>query len=129
VAKVIKTKSFDVSVDEMWKRVGEFHELHTWHPLIESSTPQEDGTVRALTIAGGGAPVLETLVDHGDHFYAYRIDDSPLPVVNCQSMLRVKATGPTSCEVEWEAEFAPSGSEDEAVQMIAGFYEAGLNAL
>ena len=129
MTKVVVTRTCRVSVNEMWERVGDFHGIHTWHPAIASCESREGGVVRVLTVAGGGE-VVETLLDHGDHFYAYRIDESPLPVADYTAMLRVKESEPMSCEVEWEAEFQPAGvGEEEAVDVIRGIFEAGLNAL
>ncbi|MDQ6767647.1 MAG: SRPBCC family protein, partial [Candidatus Eremiobacteraeota bacterium] len=101
---------------------------HAWHPAIKNCTSQ-DGKVRELTLADGGR-IFETLLNDGALTYTYHIDKSPLPVKNYVATLRVLDAGQNACRVEWEATFEPSGaSEDEAVKLIGGIFQDGLDNL
>jgi polyketide cyclase/dehydrase/lipid transport protein len=128
MASVNRQEHYDVSADEMWTRIGDFHAADDWHPAIASSASSADGEVRELTLQDG-AKIVERLVEQGPRSYSYRIEESPLPVANYVATIRVQeADG--GCAVSWQAEFQPSGaSEDEAVAVIAGVFEGGLDAL
>ena len=129
MAKVHKSKAFDVSADAMWDRVGDFHRLQTWLPGIEKEEKVDDGTARRLTM-NGGMQMVEKLLDQSEKQYTYTISEGPLPIQNYVSTLRVRGAGDNACVVEWESEFDPVGITDEqAVSIIEAIYDAGLNGL
>jgi len=125
VASVVRRKRFGVPVDEMWRRIGDFHTLHTWHPWIEASEPAEGGAVRRLTTADGGTTV-ETLVEEGPRSYTYRLDSGRLPVEDYLATLSVRDED-GGCVVEWESRFDPTA--DDASERVAAVYDAGLGNL
>lgn len=128
MAQVSRLRTYEVSPDEMWGRIGDFHGLHTWHPAVVSSTPVAGGEGRALTL-GDGAKVSETRTGEGPRSYSYRIDESPLPVQDYEATIAVRESD-GGCEVSWEAQFEPAGaSESEAAGIIAGIFDAGLESL
>ncbi|HYZ92179.1 MAG TPA: SRPBCC family protein [Actinomycetota bacterium] len=127
MAKVHKSKAFDVSADQMWQRVGDFHRLQTWLPGIEKE--EKEGDARRLTM-GNGMQMVEKLLDQSEKQYTYTISEGPLPIQNYVSTLRVRDAGDNACVVEWESEFDPVGIPNEqAVAMIEAIYDAGLNGL
>lgn len=129
MAKVSKSRAFDVSADDMWSRIGDFHRLQTWSPGIEREERIDDGQRRKLTL-GGGMQMIERLVREGDREYTYSIEEGPLPITNYVSTLRVREAGTGACVVEWESEFEPVGiPEEQAVAMVGSIYDAGLNGL
>lgn len=129
MAKVQKSKAFDVSADAMWERVGDFHRLQTWLAGIEKEEKIEDGRARRLTMRGG-MQMVEQLLDQSEKQYTYTISEGPLPIKNYVSTLRVRGAGDNACVVEWESEFDPVGIPDEqAVAMFEAIYDAGLNGL
>jgi hypothetical protein len=129
MAKVQKSKAFEVSADDMWLRVGDFHRLQTWLPGIEKEEKVDDGKGRKLTL-GNGMHMVEQLLDEGEKQYTYTISEGPLPITNYVSTLRVRSAGDASCIVEWESEFDPVGiPDDQAVAMVEAIYDAGLNGL
>lgn len=129
MAKVRRSKAFEVSANDMWKRVGDFHRAQTWLPGIEKEEKTEDGRGRRLTL-GGGMQMVEQLLDEGKHQYTYTITEGPLPITNYVSTLRVREAGEGACIVEWESEFDPVGIPDEqAVAIVESIYDAGLNGL
>lgn len=128
MAKSFRSKQFDVSADDMWKRIGDFHGLDGWHPAVTTSEKLEGGAQRKLTLADG-ATLVETRIAEGERTYSYRIDEGPLPVANYRSTISVVDDG-GGCEVRWEGEFDPVGlPEAEVVELIEGIYQAGLDAL
>lgn len=129
MAKVQKSKAFDMSADDMWQRVGDFHRLQTWLPGIEKEERIDDGRKRRLTL-GGGMQMVEQLLDQTERQYTYSIDEGPLPIANYVSTLRVRPAGESACVVEWESEFDPVGISDEQAQAIVeAIYDSGLNGL
>ena len=61
--------------------------------------------------------------------YSYAIIDSPLPVANYLSKIKVTGAGDNST-VEWSSEFDPKGvAEGEAADVVHGIYQAGFDNL
>ena len=62
--------------------------------------------------------------------YQYRITESPLPVADYVSSIRVMAIDDSQSKVIWESTFMAAGATDEeAAGAIKGIYVAGLDAL
>lgn len=131
MAKVNMNTSLKVSPDKVWELIGGFNALPDWHPAVEKSELQEEGTMRKLSLAGGGT-IVEKLekVDENERLYSYSIVDSPLPVANYSATIRVRDEGDGNTTVEWSGEFNAEGAtENEAVDVIQGIYQAGLDNL
>ncbi|MEA2302800.1 MAG: hypothetical protein QOH43_80 [Solirubrobacteraceae bacterium] len=125
---VRKQQEFQVPADELWSRIGDFHTLSAWHPAIESQTAEGGEQVRELHLADGGT-VVETLVEEGPQTYTYRIDESPLPVADYVATMSVQDADGGSV-VTWVADFRTVGAtDDEAVAIIEGIFQTGLDAL
>jgi carbon monoxide dehydrogenase subunit G len=119
---------YEVPADELWSRIGDFHDLSTWHPAIESQTAEGGEQVRELHLGDGGT-VVETLVDEGPRTYTYRIDESPQPVADYVATISVQDADGGSL-VTWVADFRTVGTtDDEAVAIIEGIFTSGLDAL
>ena len=118
--------------DASWAAIGDFCGIAKWHPAIEKCVISEkDGvTFRTLTLKGGGTILEKQLTfDKAKMSYSYTIEESPLPVANYKSTLRVtpKDKGST---IEWSGAFDAKGAPDaDAVKVITGIYEAGVGAL
>lgn len=112
---------------EVWRLIGDFHGLDRWHPVVAKSEPARIGEdeFRTLTTRDG-ARILEHLVAQTTHSYTYAIARSPLPVAHYEARLEVTTAG-AGTEVTWSGSFTPLAAGAEKV--IAGIYEAGLNAL
>lgn len=136
--KVRKTVEVSADAAKTWKAVKDFGGLHTWHPAVEktdikSGGDNKVGTVRVLTLKGGGT-ITETLTAHSDkkRSLSYRIDDSPLPVTDYQSTLTVKPSDSAGkATVIWRATFkAKQGSKKaDAQKTMDGVFAAGLDNL
>ena len=112
---------------EVWGLVGNFHRVNEWHPAVEGSTRKSvrDEEFRLLALAGGGE-ILEHLVGKTTHSYTYSIIRSPLPLAHYEAKIEANTAG-SGTEITWSSSFTPLA--DNADEVIAGIYEAGLNAL
>lgn len=131
MTKIDMKTDLNVAPDEVWKLIGGFNTLPDWHPAIEKSELEEEGSVRRLSLAGGGT-IVEKLVrlDDKERVYSYSIIDSPLPVANYVATISVKDNGEGNTTVEWSSEFEAEGAaENEAMDVIAGIYQAGFDNL
>ena len=128
MARVSKTKRIEVAPEELWKKVGGWGSIHEWHPAIASTEVSEDGAGRVLTLGDGGV-IRERRLNEGERSYTYRFEESPLPVKDYESTIKVLAEGDGSV-MEWEGTFEPDGvDEPQAVELMGGIYQAGLDAL
>lgn len=119
----------NVSPEKVWELIGQFNALADWHPAVEKSSLEEGGTVRKLSLVGGGEIVEKLLPTEEDHTYEYSILSSPLPVMNYTGKIKVLKDG-DGAKVEWSSNFDPSGaSEPDAINAIAGVYQAGFDNL
>ena len=133
VSKEITVKA---SPETTWKLIGDFNHLDVWHPVVVGSqltqgNSQSAGAVRLLTL-GNGATITEKLIstNNAKRSYSYAITESPLPIADYESTITVQAAGDGKSIVIWRSTFDASGaSDEEAVNTIAGIYDAGLNNL
>ena len=131
MTEVSLSSSVPISPDKVWELIGGFNALPDWHPAVEKSELEEDGSVRRLTLMGGGS-IVERLekMDEGSHCYEYSIVESPLPVSNYKSRLELVDDGKGGTKINWSSEFVPSGaSETDASKVIEGIYTAGFENL
>lgn len=127
--------SLPASADEVWRAIGDFGGLHTWHPAATKTdltgSGSDAGDTRVLTL-GDGATITEVLVDHDNAkmSYSYVITASPLPVKNYYSKLAVMQSGGNSAKVIWSSTFDAKGADDAAaIDAITGVYKGGFEAL
>lgn len=126
------TRKVSVSADAAWAAVGDFCAIATWHPAVAMCELSTNGgtTYRKLTLQNG-ATLLEKLVARDDaaRSYSYTIEAGPLPISGYASTIKVAADG-SGAILDWVGTFAANGVPDtEAVTIIAGIYEAGLDSL
>lgn len=116
--------------DKVWAAVGDFCGIAQWHPAVEGCTLVESGPkpVRRLQLKGGGEIVEEqTGRDEAAMTYSYTILESPLPVSNYISTLKVEPSGSSGSKITWTGDFQAKGaSDDEAKTVIDGIYVKGL---
>ncbi|MCC7413022.1 MAG: SRPBCC family protein [Gammaproteobacteria bacterium] len=132
MSKVRMSTEIPVPADQLWSLIGGFNALPDWHPAVEKSELQgEQGTVRKLTLAGGGQ-LVERLVSANDkeRVYTYEIVNGPLPVMNYKATIKVSENEDGSSSiVEWSSEFEPVAIETDAVKAIQGIYQTGFENL
>ncbi len=127
--KVSMSTDLNASADDVWRMIGGFNALPDWHPAVEKSELKEEGQERVLSLAGGGKIIerLEKLSD-GEREYSYSITDSPLPVANYRSTIKVR-DGEDGCTVEWSSDFEAVGPDNDAMKAVEGIYQAGFDNL
>jgi hypothetical protein len=119
---------------QAWALVGDFCGISQWHPAIaKCELSQQDGArIRTLTTKDG-ATFVEKLVKWDDKAmaYTYEILESPLPVSNYVSTLKVEADDePGKVAIVWSSSFEPKGvAEKQARKIVADIYVAGLLSL
>jgi len=130
-----KETTLNASASDVWAHIGEFGGLHTWHPAVTGTeltgSGMDKGDIRVLTL-GDGAKITEELRGHSNESmsHSYAILESPLPVANYESTIKVESTGDNSCKVMWSSTFDAKDAMDiEAIGAIDGVYIAGLDAL
>ncbi len=133
--KVSKQATLDVPPSMAWALIGDFNGLNRWHPAVTASemsgSPQKAGAKRILTLPDG-AQIKEELLDFNDSAmsYTYKITDSPLPVSDYTSTIKIEANAQGTSTITWSSDFnAKDAPDDKAVDVITGVYAAGLQAL
>jgi hypothetical protein len=131
-AEVSRDVTINASPAEVWQVMGPFCAISNWYPGITTCSEEQIGgaTHRRLVTQDGGR-FLEKLLEHDEAgmSYSYTIEESPLPVADYRSTIAVtEADG--KARVIWSSSFSPNGaSEQEAVQVVGGIYDGGLEAL
>ena len=116
------------SPDDVWSKIGDPGTISAWHPAIAESSL--NGKERKCTL-GNGAKIDEAVddIDNANRSYTYRIVESPLPVADYKSTIKVVESA-GGCAVEWTSSFdVTSGPAEDTVNMIKDVYAAGLSAL
>jgi hypothetical protein len=124
------TMTSSASTDALWKKVGDFCGIASWHPAVEKCVLSADGKQRTLSLKGGGT-IVEALEnwDNANHSYKYTILSGPLPVANYHSTISVAADAKGSA-LKWTGTYDAKGAPDaDAKKTIDGVYEAGAKGL
>lgn len=142
--KIAQTVTIKASPDAVWKVVGDFGGIASWHPDVakaEATGGNAEGATRKVTLKSGG-----TLVEGLDEWkgpertYSYRMSDpdlTALPVSSYSATLTVTPDGDGS-KVEWMGRFyrgdtgnePPDNLSDEAGRVAMNRYFAdGLKGL
>ena len=133
---VVETVDIAASPSRTWATIQDFRGWQAWHPAFASTEiikgpGNAKGTVRVLA-ARDGAKFTEELLSHEDvsHVVQYRIIQSPLPITNYVSSIKVQSTYEGS-HVVWSSTFqVDAGAREEDIKkVIAGVYRAGLDNL
>jgi Polyketide cyclase / dehydrase and lipid transport len=118
---------------DVWKAIGRFDALPSWHPLVKSTETEKGGTVRHVSTPAG--EFVEELEESDDNSrtYRYQTTDSPLPIGNAHASLRVREEGDDAV-VEWEGDFEPAAeSPSEAISQasttLRDLFQSGLDNL
>jgi len=114
---------------DVWAKVGDWCAIADWHPAVATCEEAEAGGKKMRTLTtGDGAVIKETMTGSGDTSYAYQIDESPLPVENYTARFAVEGEG-DKASIVWTASFDPKGDEAEAVKVMQGIFDGGLEAI
>jgi uncharacterized protein YndB with AHSA1/START domain len=127
-----KTVDIKAPPAKVWAEIGDFCGIAQWHPAIAGCTLSKKGraTLRTLALKGGGTIVERQVSRHEKAMeYTYAIVQSPLPVAQYRSTIKVTPNGDGST-VTWSGTFVAKGADDaKATAAIQGIYDSGLAAL
>ena len=131
--KVTMSTPVAMNADALWQSIGSFAAIGNWHPMMEKveSEGEKKGSMRTLQLIGG-AKLVERLeeVSPTERLYRYSILESPLPISDYVSEIRVKDNGNGTSTVEWSSDFkVNSNSERDVVKTVQEVYQAGLDNL
>jgi hypothetical protein len=125
---LLRTIELDASAETVWALIGPFCSIADWHPVVGSCT-LGDGPTRTIVTVDGAATFVEREIardDSGRH-YAYRIESSPLPVIDYVATFGVAETGPDSSTLIWASHYtALDGQDEAAAAALTGIYESGM---
>ena len=129
--KVTMSTPVAMNADALWQAMGSFAAIGNWHPMMEKveSEGEKKGSMRTLQLIGG-AKLVERLeeVSPTERLYRYSIIESPLPISNYFSEIRVKDNGDGTSLVEWSSDFdVNTGNETDVVKTVQEVYQAGLD--
>jgi hypothetical protein len=122
------TQLYTTTPEALWALIGAPQAIASWHPAIASS--DVDGKTRRCTLADG-ATIVEEISHHSDaeKSYSYRIVESPLPMRDYVSTIRVESDG-AGAKLVWESQFEAVGAPAGEVEaMVRGLYQAGLDSV
>lgn len=127
------TADLPIDVDTLWRQVGSFQGVGDWHPMLTKvdGEGESPGATRTATAADGSQQVERLQgADPTEHRYSYVMESTPLPVRDYTGRFSAHATGGDATTVRWSADFdVTSQDEAQAVEMIQGFLDAGLDNL
>ncbi len=131
--KVTMSTPVAMNADALWKAIGSFAAIGDWHPMFERVEAQGEnkGSMRTIQLVGG-AKIVERLeeISPTERLYRYSITESPLPLRDYFSEIRVKDNGDGTSTVEWSSDFGVTTSnENDVVKTIQEVYQAGLDNL
>jgi mxaD protein len=134
---VSKEAVIALSPADLWKKVGDFNGLNTWHPAISKSevvkgNNNEVGAHRKLTLADGAVIVEELAArDETAMSLTYTIVEGPLPVTDYRATVSVAPEGEGKSKLVWSSTFKPAAGTEaaKAQEIIGGVYQAGLDNL
>jgi ribosome-associated toxin RatA of RatAB toxin-antitoxin module len=129
--RVSSQADVEAPASAVWETVGNFNGWDKFLSIIEGTnmSGQGIGSVRFLKAKGYTAPIVEReeLYNEKDRTIAYTILDSPLPVDNYHSVMRVVPVTKEISRIEWSSTFVPKdATSEEARTFIEGFYANGL---
>ena len=130
---VSETIDLNAPAAAVWQTVGDFGAAARYLDAVERCDLQDSrhGTERVLHLKDGGM-VRERLVlaSEDDQALRYTIVESPLPVNDYVSTVRVDALDDEHCRVTWASTFdARDASDDDAQAAIVDIYRMGLDGL
>ena len=132
--KVTMSTPVAMNADALWQAMGSFAAIGQWHPMMEKVEAQgeQKGSLRTLQLSGG-AKLVERLeeISPRERLYRYSIIESPLPITNYVSEIRVKDNGDGTSTVEWSSDFEVNSTtgETDVVKTVQEVYQAGLDNL
>jgi len=125
--------------ERAWAAINHWDALQSWCPAFEKTEIVSGGTdvgsIRAVTLAKGPTFTEELLaVDPTAMTLRYKIVDSPLPVVEYVSGMRVVSIAKGTSEIIWVGSYkrrakdnpGPDANDEAMLKLVGGLYKACL---
>ena len=136
-----ETVMIEVPEEDVWAAPGDFCDL-SWHPLVDNTVCNAEGTVRNVILLGGAGVVEELINQPDDRKYVYNMIDQctsfepdgtcnsgpVLPVANYKGDFKVLPLGQDSTIVMWQTNFDQL-NEDAEMIVRSLILRLGLDAL
>lgn len=127
MAEVTEEATFNSSIDDVWKVVGDFGGF-----MVAMGMPAEmdgEGVGQTRTIGSGPTAMVERLEerDEASRRIVYSIVSGPLPIKNYRSTMQLSDAGAGTTKLVWTGTFDPD-SED-AIGIVKSVYQGGIGAL
>ena len=124
------TETVAAPAAEVWRVMSDFGGIEA-NEMIAGCTVDGSGVgaVRTITLVAGGEIIerLESCDDAMRTFSYAIINDSPLPVKNYLSTVKISDDGAGGTTVDWSSSFEASGApEADVVKLIQGVYKGGI---
>lgn len=133
MARISVNEDYAAGAEKVWQRLSDFGGLADWMPGVKSCEVKGDGIGAVRTLAMGPMKVVEKLesLDADGRVLSYSLIEGPMPLKDFLATIAVTETGPSSCHVEWSADFdLPEGvAEGKVAPGLEGGYGGGLKAL
>ncbi len=127
MGSVQKSIEIQASPEQVWDLVGDTGGISAWVPALAQSETTDDGLTRSCTMQDG-TKFYEDILNQDDdaRLYEYTVRDGVMPMTGFRGSIKVEESGAGS-RILWNADFTAAGiPEEEAVGMIGGIYDRGL---
>ncbi|MEO8038923.1 MAG: SRPBCC family protein [Betaproteobacteria bacterium] len=134
-----ETVTVNAPAERAWETINHWDALQSWCPAFEKTEIVSGGTavgsIRAITLDKGPTFTEELLaVDPDARTMQYKIVDSPLPIVEYVSGMRVVSLGKDESAIIWYGSYkrrtkdnpGPDANDDAMMKLVGGLYKACL---
>ena len=134
ITRVKVTERVAAPAEKVWDYLGAFNGLpKIMKGLVLKSEISQVSNVRRIQIAGVRKQLNERLLklDNAKMTMTYEIveePNTPVPMYNYTSTIKVMATSSRACNVEWSSSFEPKkgSTKEECVGFATSVYAAGI---
>lgn len=132
--EVSETLTVDVPISDVWKLIGGFETMHSWHPAISASEIFERGGImhRRLTLTSGDT-IEESMDEHSDEAksYSYTMTDfGPLPLSAYSATLSVTPADNGGSEISFAGTFEVKSVPNFVVaKAVSKIFRSGLDGI
>jgi hypothetical protein len=127
----------DAPLENLWQLLRDFNNIAHWHPDVteshlESGSGREAGSVRTVRLRSG-ISIRERLlaISSQDHSYRYSVIESPLPIRNHESTVRLASLNSSQTQITWTAKFEVIDGDAKALAdgVRTGVLDLGIEGL
>jgi hypothetical protein len=127
----------DAPLDNLWQLLSDFNIVAQWRPDVteshlESGSGREAGSVRSVRLRNG-ISIRECLlaISPQDHSYRYSVIESPLPIRDHESTVRLVSLSSMQTQMTWTAKFEVIEGDSKALAdgVRTGVLDLGIEGL